>query len=197
MLNGQKFPPSSLMCITLHESLTHALTLTQVGYREGITAGKEDALQDGFDSGFADIGAPLGREMGILRGQSSAILSYLISKTVDTPSTLVDHNLDLMLQEAREIVTQLGNVRFSDIEPPDLEAEQHAREHLEMEQEEMLGEEVAERRRMEGVEDMLARLSAGGASEHAQVRPTRDDVQRLKVRLETLSAQLGLGLNWV
>jgi hypothetical protein len=101
-----------------------------------------------------------------------------------------------MLQEAREISAQLGNVRFSDIEPRDLEAEQHAREHLEMEPEEILGEEFGERRKMEGMEDMLARLSTGGGNGQAQGRPTREDVQRLKVRLEALVGQLGLGMNW-
>jgi len=101
------------------------------------------------------------------------------------------------MQEAREIAAQLGNVRFSDIEPRDLEAEQHAREHLEMDPEEMLGEEVGERRRMQGVEDMLVRLSVGeGVHEQAQGRPTQEDVQKLKVRLGALGAQLGLGMNW-
>jgi hypothetical protein len=99
------------------------------------------------------------------------------------------------LQEAREITAQLGNVRFSDIEPRDLEAEQHAREHLDIEPEEILGEEAGESRRMEDMEDMLARLSAG-ADVQVQGRPTREDVQRLKVRLEALGAQLGLGINW-
>lgn len=165
---------------------------TNVGYREGITSGKEAALQEGFDSGFADIGAPLGRELGILRGRSSAILSYLISQASTASS-----NLDAMLQEAREITAQLGNVRFSDIEPRDLEAEQHAREHLDMEPEEIMGEDGGERRRMEGVEDVLARLSAGegAANGQAQGRPTLEDVQRLKVKLEVLGAQLGLEMD--
>jgi hypothetical protein len=97
-----------------------------------------------------------------------------------------------MLRDAQGIAAQLGNIRFSDIEPRDLEAEQHAREHLEMEPEEMVGEEIGEKRRMEGVEDMLARLSAGEGIVQVQDRPSREDVQRLKMRLEALAAQLGL-----
>lgn len=153
-------------------------------------------MQEGFNSGFADVGAPLGRELGILRGRSSAILAFLISQT-DAPvpvSTSVDQGLDGMLRDARGVAAQLGNIRFSDIEPRDLEAEQHAREHLEMEPEEMLGEEIGEKRRMEGVEDMLARLSAGEGIGQVQGRPSREDVQRLKMRLEALAARLGL--NW-
>jgi hypothetical protein len=41
-----------------------------VGYREGITAGKESALQEGFDTGFASVGAPLGRDIGFIRVMS-------------------------------------------------------------------------------------------------------------------------------
>lgn len=143
------------------------------------------------------MGAPLGRELGILRGRTSAIFSHLISQTSSTV-TAVDPDL---LREAREISAQLGNVRFSDIQPRDLEAEQHAREHLEMEPEEMLGEEIGERRRMEGIEDMLARLSTstggwGNGNGQTQGRPTQEVVRELRVRLEALAGRLGLGMNW-
>ncbi|TFY74295.1 hypothetical protein EWM64_g9718 [Hericium alpestre] len=50
---------------------------TNSGYREGITAGKEDALQEGFDAGFAEVGVPLGQELGLLRGLASALQSFL------------------------------------------------------------------------------------------------------------------------
>jgi len=41
------------------------------------------------------------------------------------------------------------------------------------------------------------RLSVGeGVHEQAQGRPTQEDVQKLKVRLGALGAQLGLGMNW-
>jgi hypothetical protein len=47
-----------------------------------------------------------------------------------------------MLRDAQGTAAQLGNIRFSDIERRDLEVEQHARERLEMDPGEMLGEEI-------------------------------------------------------
>ncbi|RDB23927.1 hypothetical protein Hypma_009245 [Hypsizygus marmoreus] len=168
---------------------------TDVGYREGITAGKEAAVQEGFDAGFADVGAPLGRDLGIVRGRSSAILGFLIS----APSTMLgvsEEEKDALIAEAREIAAQLGNIRYSDIEPRDLEAEQHAREHLEMDNEEMeVSEEIEERKKMEGVEDMLVRMSAG-ENVNAPTRPTAEDVLKLKARLGTLCARLGLSIGY-
>lgn len=166
-----------------------------MGYREGITAGKEAAVQEGFDSGFADVGAPLGRDLGIIRGQSSAILAFIISASPDILGVSKDEQ-EAILNEAREIAAQLGNVRYSDIEPRDLEAEQHAREHLEMDGEEMeVNDDIEKRRQMEGVEDMLARLSAGTETKTTG-RPTEGDVLQLKVRLTALSGRLGLSVNW-
>ncbi|KAI0797255.1 hypothetical protein BC629DRAFT_1258943, partial [Irpex lacteus] len=98
-----------------------------VGYREGITAGKETHLQQGFDDGFANTGAPLGRQIGLLRGFASALFSFLKSATCGVEQS-EQHNL---LLEARNISAELNDIRFSDIVPPDLEAEQHEREHLE------------------------------------------------------------------
>ncbi|KAG8714075.1 hypothetical protein FRC09_018034, partial [Ceratobasidium sp. 395] len=48
------------------------------GYREGITAGKESALQEGFDDGFASVGASLGRQLGVLRGMANAALAVCV-----------------------------------------------------------------------------------------------------------------------
>ena len=108
-------------------------------------------------------------------------------------SAAATSDLNTKLQEAREIVAQLGGVRLSDIEPHDLEAEQHAREHLEMEPDEMVGEEVMERRKMERMQDMLASLSASGEVDlEAQARPTSEDVKKWEARLGALGTQLGL-----
>ncbi|KAF9260466.1 hypothetical protein L218DRAFT_962624 [Marasmius fiardii PR-910] len=162
---------------------------TNAGYREGITAGKESALQEGFDSGFAEVGAPIGRELGHLRGVSSGIVSYL-SNTKGLPDQ------DAQMVEAREIATSLSNVRFSDIAPRDLEAEEHAKEHLEMgdEDDEMdVNEELDQKNKMEGLEDMLARLTAAvNPTDVSQKRPTWEDVQQLKNRLQNLAVRLGL-----
>ncbi|KAK1225988.1 hypothetical protein PQX77_000679 [Marasmius sp. AFHP31] len=164
---------------------------TNSGYREGITAGKESALQEGFDNGFAQVGAPIGREVGLLRGIASGLVSYL-----STSKGLPDQ--DVQLVEAREIAASLSNIRFSDIAPRDLEAEQHAREHLEMEGEDAdddtdVNEELAEKRRMEGLEDMLSQMTAGTHSMAGeQKRPTMEDVHRLKDRLQRLTILVGL-----
>ncbi|KAL9932842.1 hypothetical protein V8E36_008097 [Tilletia maclaganii] len=48
-----------------------------VGYREGITAGKLSTLQAGFDEGFSTVGAPLGRAVGQLRGQALSLCVYV------------------------------------------------------------------------------------------------------------------------
>ncbi|KAG8925007.1 hypothetical protein FRC02_010050 [Tulasnella sp. 418] len=55
------------------------------GYREGITTGKESALQQGFDDGFNDIGVPIGKEIGILRGIVTGLLHF-----VNSPSSGID-----------------------------------------------------------------------------------------------------------
>ncbi|KAI0288094.1 hypothetical protein BC826DRAFT_1040622 [Russula brevipes] len=78
------------------------------GYRDGITAGKEGALQEGFDAGFAQAGAPRGRELGLLRGLASALLLHLAPPARETAST----------SAARDIVDALAAVRFDDIAPP-------------------------------------------------------------------------------
>ncbi|KAH7926451.1 hypothetical protein BV22DRAFT_1008929 [Leucogyrophana mollusca] len=164
---------------------------TNSGYREGIVAGKESALQEGFDSGFADVGVPLGRELGLLRGTVSAILSLLSSQPpADIPFTAID--------EARDIATSLGNIRFTDIAPRDVEAEQHAREHMDSDDPALDGsEELVEKRKMEGLEDMLEKLTAGAGGISAQGRPTKEDVVRLKERLGALSRDLGLFIQTV
>ncbi|KAG1765907.1 hypothetical protein EDD22DRAFT_978608 [Suillus occidentalis] len=114
---------------------------TNSGYREGIIAGKESALQEGFDAGFAHV------------------------------------------------------LRFSDIAPIDQEAEQHAREHLDASDDPVgQSEELSQKREMEGLEDMLQRLTAGAPSRPLQDRPTREDVIRLKEGILALSGQLGLDI---
>lgn len=163
----------------------------QAGYREGITAGKEAASQEGFDVGFANVGVPIGRELGLLRGTSSVVLAFL-NKSSDISEKAQ------MLAEAQEISSQLSRVRFSDIMPRDLEAEAHAREHLEAEGIELdMNEELADKREVEGLEDMLANLSAdNGKSKEKNARPTIDDVQILKDRLKLLTNRLDLGIEW-
>ncbi|KAF9495555.1 hypothetical protein BDN71DRAFT_1447472 [Pleurotus eryngii] len=161
---------------------------TNAGYREGITAGKEAALQEGFDAGFANVGAPLGRELGILRGFASALLSYI--PTLSQPGA-IDPNVDLeqMLSSARHIASSLSKVRFTDIAPRDLEAEEHTREHLDAEGIDMeQNPDLEEKRAMEGLEDLLSSMTtSGGPSQAGPTRPTIEDVRSLKEQLQTIA----------
>jgi len=140
-------------------------------------------FQEGFDAGFADIGAPIGRELGILRGISSAILALLRTNEESTEA-----------DDAQDISSQLSKIRFSDIMPRDLEAEEHARHHLEEEGVEIdVHEKIAAKQDMEGIEDMLANLAA---STGTTARPSIDDVRILKDHLKILSDRLNLQIDW-
>ncbi|KAF4565569.1 hypothetical protein EYR40_002364 [Pleurotus pulmonarius] len=168
---------------------------TNAGYREGITAGKEAALQEGFDAGFANLGTPIGRELGILRGFASALLSYIptLSQT-----GAINHGVDLeqLLSSARHIASSLSKVRFTDIAPRDLEAEEHAREHLDAEGIDMeQNPELEDKRTMEGLEDLLSSMSTSGRLIQAgPKRPTIEDVRLLKEQLQTLARQVQLDI---
>ncbi|KAF5329387.1 hypothetical protein D9619_008954 [Psilocybe cf. subviscida] len=165
---------------------------TNVGYREGIVAGKEAASQEGFNVGFETIGVPIGREIGILRGVASVLLSVLQSTEIDADSTRI-------MEEAQDISTQLSRIRFSDVMPRDLEAEAHAREHLESEGEKLdEPEELAAKHDVEALEDMLANLGAANSSGKslAERRPTVNDLQALRMRLEMMCGHLKLDLDF-
>ncbi|KAJ7506230.1 hypothetical protein B0H11DRAFT_1677904, partial [Mycena galericulata] len=111
----------------------------QVGYRGRITAGKESALQEGFDTGFASADAPLGREIGPLRGMASALVALHVDK-------------DAMLAKARAIALDLAAVHFTEVVLRYLEAEEHVRQHLANEDDDLRldeKEELSEKRKME------------------------------------------------
>ncbi|EIW81298.1 hypothetical protein CONPUDRAFT_56374 [Coniophora puteana RWD-64-598 SS2] len=170
-------------------------SFTNSGYREGIIAGKEASLQEGFDDGFASVGAPLGRQLGLLRGTASALLSYLSSSSHEMDNNISNASSSA-LEEARTISAALADIRLSDIAPRDLEAEEHAREHL---QDQMSDEpslpaigEMEERKKMEQLEDMLNQLTAGSA-----IAPDRtvQDVAKLTERLDLLARSIGLNFS--
>ncbi|KAG8908440.1 hypothetical protein FRB99_006645 [Tulasnella sp. 403] len=108
------------------------------GYREGITAGKEGALQEGFDDGFASVGVPLGRHIGTLRGIASGIAALCQSRTSSSarPSTSPPFVSPVFSQISPEVATEvqsiadgLNQISFLDIVPPDQQAEEHNRLH--------------------------------------------------------------------
>lgn len=91
--------------------------MQQAGYREGITAGKEGALQAGFDEGYKDFGRLGGLELGRARGLANTLLNFLKSSQPD------------LAQEAQDIVKGLGQLSMEDVCPKDQEAEKHFRDH--------------------------------------------------------------------
>lgn len=111
----------------------------QTGYREGITKGKLSTLQGGFDQGFNEVGAPLGRQIGLLRGQVAALLLLLSSNTSSRPTKRVKSSTTLPLlanpkvEEAekmlRKIAAELDRLKLADVAEPDYEAMEHEREH--------------------------------------------------------------------
>ena len=103
----------------------------------------------------------MGRELGAIRGMASALLVFVTSKS---PETTEERSLAI---EARDIVSQLSSIRFTDIAPRDLEAEEHARQHL---------------------EDDESGLDVKGEL----VENMKMDVALLKSRLDNLALKLGL-----
>ena len=189
---------------TPYPRASHTRPPPQAGYREGITAGKEGALQEGFDDGFASVGAPLGRDLGLLRGLAAALLAFL-----SRPPIAVERGT--LAGEVRDIANALSNVRLSDIAPPDLEALAHAREHLEQarmdadDDDDLVAdpaapnEDLKAKRDMESLEDPMAQMSSGSSGSASGVkanlkRPTAEDVVQLKERLLAIARELGLEL---
>ncbi|KAH9959784.1 hypothetical protein BC827DRAFT_1268552 [Russula dissimulans] len=118
------------------------------GYRDGITEGKEAALQEGFDAGFAQAGAPRGRELGLLRGLAGALLLHLTRAAAAATATAVHPSaaerssasaapaahtaphVRAHVRAVREIVDALATVRFADIAPsPPPEEAEHLHAH--------------------------------------------------------------------
>jgi Essential protein Yae1, N terminal len=174
------------------------LDKSQAGYREGITAGKDGALQEGFDTGFAQTGGPLGRELGLLRGVASALLLHL-SRTRTQHEHEERHAESVSVSgtsaNVREIVDALAAVRFADIAPtPPLHEEAEA--------------EGQTTHCVEGVEDLKSRRDDdGGREEGRETSPcprsdglgsvvtTIEDVRALRVKLETLLCESGLKID--
>ncbi|KAF8644672.1 hypothetical protein AX16_008332 [Volvariella volvacea WC 439] len=160
---------------------------TNAGYREGITAGKEASVQEGFDQGFEAVGVPIGRRLGMLRGYASALLSWLTHagrfNLIPDATAGGQGDLDGILVDARDIAAQLAKIQFTDIAPVDHEAEAHAREHLELEGEAEVGEG---RKKREAVEELLTENGEGTG------KLTMDDVKVLEGRLKGLCTRLGI-----
>lgn len=119
--------------------------LLQDGYREGIPEGKLSTLQAGFDNGFT-LSAPLARQLGSLRAQSSSLLALLHPppslrpKLPSLPSVSPSLSEEIT-QDVKALIRELSGVRMVDIVGRDREAEEHSKEH---------GIEIPEEDRQEG-----------------------------------------------
>lgn len=158
-----------------------------------MTAGKEGALQEGFDTGFAQTGAPLGRELGLLRGLASALLLHLSrSQQPQEPGSSP-------AAAVREIVAALAAVRFADIAPPPPPPPSHPHEGEEAEETAhahcasvTAAEGVKGEGKGEGEEGLSAR--SVGLTRSA-VTTTIEDVRALRMKLETLLRESGLKID--
>jgi len=155
------------------------------GYREGITAGKEEALQEGFDEGYMKYGAPIGREIGVLRGLAGALLGFLEKETLGFDVTGADRTFaeprpisessNRWLNEVQTIVQSLQSISLLALLPPDLDAIRHAKEHQDDVPEDPTG---------------TGKL---GEKESQDMEAARLEMKKLKNRLCTIATELGYG----
>jgi hypothetical protein len=106
----------------------------KIGYREGITNGKELSLQEGFNAGFAQIGAPLGRRVGTLRGIINA-LGHFFQASEASALLLEDLQKEGIEQKITELGDRLNRIRLKDLSPLDLDERKHASEHRDVDAE--------------------------------------------------------------
>jgi len=165
------------------------------GYREGITAGKEGALQEGFDDGFASVGVPLGRRVGTLRGIAAGLAVFLGGRGI--PSSHSSPNATQpsseIVAEVTSIVQSLSKVQLIDIAPPDLAAEAHQREHEEAEQQQTQEPSDA----VDDIDDISAAFSSLGTKDTAARRARRRaealaELQELERRIGAVLQHLNI-----
>jgi hypothetical protein len=159
----RRTPAQVLALLSLSPRICPSL---QAGYRDGITAGKTAALQGAFDSGFALVGAPLGRRLGQLRGRAAAQLAVLVTPAasrVRPGGVRVEEQGQQreLLRELRALIGELARMQLQQLAPPDIEALRHAAEDEGREASEIRDETAEQRAAREGMLDALeARLEA-------------------------------------
>lgn len=166
----------------------------QVGYREGITEGKEAKLQQGFDEGFA-ASVPTSRRIGRLRGQAHSFLAYLKALQTSTSSTSTSSSsqntalVRSLFQETSHLLSSLSNIKRQDLFPPDLEAKAHAKTHAGEEQEDDLS---SDRKDVEDLE--LAFESMAGRRTSLSQDEIREEalLSMMEARLDALKRKAGL-----
>src|SRR6202012_3090588 len=81
--------------------------------------GKEDALQTGFDQGFATTGVPLGRRLGLVRGTSAALNMFAKQRRLYPE----------LVERTDRLEQEFCQLDWRQLAPID-EALEHAKEHL-------------------------------------------------------------------
>jgi hypothetical protein len=144
--------------------------------------------------GFADVGVPIGHNLGVLRGLASGLSSYLSMLTTDPSLSPASEYAQTLQEEVRVINIRLNDIRFSDIAPPDTEAEEHARVHLEQTAADIIEDEtLLEKKELESLEDMLS--SMGTSSTVPSARPTMQSVVQIYDRLHSICKDLEVDIN--
>lgn len=146
---------------------------SNAGYREGITFGKESALQEGFDTGFAQTGAPIGRQLGVLRGLVAAL-------KVATQKSIMFQGSDEVSVSVEDLQQRLNRLGLKDLAPRDMQAEAHAREHRDIE--------------AEGTDDALA--SAFMSLDTKESLDGKEELLAVEREVHQLLDKLGLQVSW-
>ncbi|KAI0112834.1 hypothetical protein F4814DRAFT_322652 [Daldinia grandis] len=107
--NSHIFSPDTKRLQTQH---------TTEGYRDGITAGKAESMQAGFDKGFdlgAELGLKAGRLLGLLEGVAAALRENSLINSAHIDKLLSDASKELRTEAifAEEYWTSNGNWKYS------------------------------------------------------------------------------------
>lgn len=172
------------------------LARCKAGYREGIGAGRNSTMQAGFDEGYRQA-APIGREVGRLRGIAASLLVHLTSGNASQQADKAQSNTSTSsnssqtyandIELARDMVRRLGKLKLQDIAGRDEEAEKHALEHGE---EVHLPVAVQDKREMERLEDSMSAL--GNPQCPRQSADGKEQLKDCRVVLQQLLERAGL-----
>lgn len=115
------------MCLIADTWLT-----SKTGYREAIDAGKEQKLQQGFDEGYSQTGAPLGRRIGMLRGKVDALLSIASAQSDGRPISSVGVSgatLEKLQRDLESLRTRIETLPIHDLMEPDYKLLRYEAQH--------------------------------------------------------------------
>lgn len=118
----------------------------------------------------------MGRQLGVLRGTVNALLGSLQqSKNLTTLESR-----DITFNDLQNLSQRLARIRLKDIAPRDLQAEAHAREHLDVE--------------AEGTDDALAKAIM--ELETADRPNGADELASIQHEIHTILQKLGINVSF-